>query len=436
MLAHGGGEEEGTAAQSAGSLASVAAFATVTSLFFGWGFVSANNDPLIAALREIFTLSYTEALLTQIVSFVAFGLMSLPAAALLHRLGSNRTILLALATMIAGCLIVQMTAVLTIYHVVLLGLFVLASGLTMLQVAANPLAATLGPPERSHFRLTFAQAFNSLGVVFGVHIGSRIMLTGEVFSANGGHSYSDAERLTAIASVNTAFLLIAGLLLTLMLVYWSACRTIDRVAVPEAPEVITNPFVALRSKWTLFGAVAIALYVGAEVSIGSIMINFLNQAEILGLSFDEAGSYLANLYWGGALVGRFLGSALLTRIRASVLLAIAATGAVTMCGLALLMSGTIAGYAALAVGLFNSIMFPTIFTLTLERSGVSRAATSGLLFLAIAWGAPLPLVVGLVADATSLSGSFVVPAIAYLFIVVFAVSCTQYAPRLSSTSRA
>ena len=351
--------------------------------------------------------------------------MSLPAAALLQKLGSNRTIMLALATMIAGCLIVQVTAVLTVFHVVLAGLFVLAAGLTVLQVAANPLAAALGPPASSHFRLTIAQAFNSLGVVVGVHVGSRIMLSGEVFEVQQAGTLSAPEQLAAIASVNAAFLTIAALLASLMCVYWMAQKRIERAAEDESAGTTGSPFAALGSKWAIFGAAAIALYVGAEVSIGSIMINYLNQPETLGLSYDEAGTYLANLYWGGALVGRFLGSWLLTRIRASHLLTLAASGAVVMCLLVVFTSGPLAAYAALAVGLFNSIMFPTIFTLTLERSAASRAATSGLLCLAIAGGAPVPLLVGLIADTTSLSVAFFAPALAYVFITVFAWSCRQ-----------
>lgn len=358
-------------------------------------------------------------------SFIAFGLMSLPAAALLERLGSNRTILFALATMIAGCMIVQITAVLTVFHVVLAGLFVLAAGLTVLQVAANPLAAALGPPASSHFRLTIAQAFNSLGVVVGVHVGSRIMLSGAVFESPQPGTLSASGKLSAIASVNAAFLTIAVLLASLTFVYWMARKRIESAVDDEPSGTSGKPFAALGSKWAIFGAVAIALYVGAEVSIGSIMINYLNQPGTLGLSYDEAGAYLANLYWGGALVGRFVGSWLLTRIRASHLLTLAALGAVAMCLLVVSTSGPLAAYAALAVGLFNSIMFPTIFTLTLERSAASRAATSGLLCLAIAGGAPLPLLVGLIADTMSLSFSFLVPALAYAFITVFAFSCRQ-----------
>jgi FHS family L-fucose permease-like MFS transporter len=396
------------------------AFTSVTTLFFAWGFISSNNDPLIVSLRAIFSLSYTEALATQLVFFLGYGLMSLPAASISNRIGPVRTILLALAVMIAGCLLVLPSATFDAYPPILAALFVLAIGITTLQVAANPLAAALGPPERSHFRLTLAQAFNSLGVVIGVHYGSRIMLGDRVLAQAHGPITDPLERAEALGAVTHAFLIIAALLAVLLLFIWIQRGRITgamagMIVIPEA-----SVLDAVRSRWARFGAVAIGLYVGAEVSIGSIMINFLNQPGTLGLPLAEGGAYLANFYWGGALVGRFVGSWLLTRVAAGRLLALAAVAAALLCGIVTLGAGPITGYAALAVGLFNSIMFPTIFTLTLERSGVSQASTSGLLCLAIAGGAVLPILVGLVADELSLGRAFAVPLIAYVVIALFA----------------
>jgi FHS family L-fucose permease-like MFS transporter len=184
----------------------------------------------------------------------------------------------------------------------------------------------------------------------------------------------------------------------------------------------------LRSRWAIFGAVAIGVYVGAEVSIGSIMINFLNQPDVLALRLEDAGGYLANFYWGGALVGRLVGTLLLTRVRAARLLAICGVIAALLCATVLVAHGPIAGYAALAVGLFNSIMFPTIFSITLERSGVSQSATSGLLCLAIFGGAVLPLAVGAIADRFGLALAFVVPLMAYACIAAFALAARDGAP--------
>lgn len=398
------------------------AFAAVTTLFFAWGFITSNNDPLIVAMRASFDLDYTEALLTQIVFFLAYGLLSLPAAWLTNRIGAVDMILASLGTMACGCLLVAASTGEGDFRPILGALFVLAGGFTALQVAANPLAAQLGPAHRSHFRLNFAQAFNSLGVVIGVHFGSLVMLGDPALRAIRGQAIDVGSRAQILDSVEHAFLIMAALLGALLLVFLVLRSSLIRAA-PRQPRVAsTGMFDALRSPWALFGAISIGLYVGAEVSIGSIMINFLNQRSVLALPFDHAGAYLANFYWGGALCGRLIGTALLTRIRATHLLAACGTVAALLCILVVAMDGSIAGYAALAIGLFNSIMFPTIFTITLERSGVSQSSTSGLLCLAIFGGAVLPIAVGTVADHFGLNAAFVIPLLAYAFIAFFAVA--------------
>ena len=398
------------------------AFAAVTTLFFAWGFITSNNDPLIVALRAAFHLDYTEALLTQIVFFVAYGLLSLPVAWLTSRVGAVDMILGSLGMMALGCLLVGISTHAVDFRPILAALFVLAGGFTALQVAANPLAAELGSPERSHFRLNFAQAFNSLGVVLGVHFGSLVML-GEPALRTVSKSVIDVGRRTELLhAVESAFLLMAAMLFAL-LVFLVFLRGFLIKAVPNHRTVApARMFEALRSPWAVFGAVAIGLYVGAEVSVGSIMINFLNQASILGLPLDDAGAYLANFYWGGALCGRLVGTALLTRVRATPLLAACGITAALLCFAVLTMHGPVAGYAALAIGFFNSIMFPTIFTLTLERSGVSQSSTSGLLCVAIFGGAVLPMAVGQIADRFGLGASFAVPLIAYVVIAFFALA--------------
>jgi len=396
------------------------AFAAVTSLFFAWGFITSNNDPLIVALRATFHLDYTEALLTQIVFFLAYGLLSLPAAWLTSRVGAVDMILASIAVMAFGCLLVVLSTQTGNFWPVLLALFVLASGFTALQVAANPLAAELGSPERTHLRLNFAQAFNSLGVVLGVHFGSLVML-GEPALRAAPYSGSNAvHRAQLLDGIDRAFLIMAGLLGTLLLLFVMLRRFLIRVAPRQRSGASAGMFEALRSRSAVFGAIAIGLYVGAEVSIGSIMINFLNQPSVMSLPFDDAGAYLANFYWGGALLGRLVGTALLTRIPASRMLASCGIAAALLCFTVLTVGGPVAGYAALSVGLFNSIMFPTIFTLTLERSGVSQSSTSGLLCVAICGGALLPMAVGAIADNLGLRASFVIPLAAYSFIVCFA----------------
>jgi FHS family L-fucose permease-like MFS transporter len=403
------------------ALRSSGAFATVTTLFFAWGFITSNNDPLIAALKASFHLSYTEALMTQLVSFAAYGFMSIPAAMILHRIGSVNTILLALATMMTGCLLVQFVTRYELYGAILMSLFVLGLGITMLQVAANPLAAALGPPERSHFRLTFAQAFNSLGVVLGVNFGSRVMLGGLPIKISSSVAIQSAQRVHTLSAVTHAFRIIAVLIGLLMGFIWLWRARISSEATRGGEAGGGSILSALRSRWAIAGSFAIGLYVGAEVSIGSIMINFLNQPGILKLPLEIAGFYLANIYWMGALAGRFIGSYLLTRMAAPSLLMIAGSCAAVLCLTVVVTHGPLAGYAALAVGLFNSIMFPTIFTITLERAPIAQATTSGLLCLAIVGGAILPYTVGVFADTASLSLAFAVPMVAYAYITVFAL---------------
>jgi FHS family L-fucose permease-like MFS transporter len=398
------------------------AFAAVTTLFFAWGFITSNNDPLIVALRAAFSLNYTEALLTQIVFFLAYGILSLPAAWLTSRVGPVDMILGALAVMAGGCLLVVFSTNFGAFWPILGALFVLASGFTALQVAANPLAADLGAQKRTHFRLNFAQAFNSLGVVIGVHFGSLVMLGDPALQSGGHGAMSVASRGEVLQAVDRAFIMMATLLGALLLLFALIRRFLAEVAPHQPPPVPAGMFEALRSRWAIFGAIAIGLYVGAEVSVGSIMINFLNQPHVLGLSFEDAGGHLANFYWGGALCGRIIGTLLLTRVRASRLLTACGLAAGLLCVVVLASDGPQAGYAALSIGLFNSIMFPTIFTITLERSGVSQSATSGLLCLAIFGGALLPICVGTLADQLGLGAAFAIPLLAYLFIALFALS--------------
>lgn len=395
-------------------------FAPVVSLFFAWGFLAANNDPLVAALRAIFRLSYTEALLTQIVSFMAFGLISLPAARLLAWTGPARTIIFALCAMIAGCLIIQGTRIVHDYRLVLAGLFVAGGGITTLQVAANPIAAFAGPPEGSHFRLTLAQFFNSLGMICGVYFGARMILRG------GLHD---------LRAVQDAFLMLAGGLALLAAGIWHFRRAILSAAARVPASTEDGISSAFRSRWALTGAAAIAFYVGAEVTIGSLMINFLAAPERLGLSLAEAGYRLAAFYWGGALAGRLLGALLMIRVPAARLLVGAATITAALCAVALAGSGPLAAYAALSIGLFNAIMFPTIFALTLERSQASVPATSGLLCLGIAFGAPVPLLAAQIADRIGIAFAFSAPLAAYLYILLFALLCARQSSGVLSLAK-
>jgi len=400
-----------------------AAFAAVTTLFFAWGFITSTIDPLIPSVRTIFHLSYTQSMLTQFAFFMAYGVVSMPGAALVARLGYARSIVYALMAMIVGCLFIPVATHVQHYELVLVALFIIASGITVLQVAANPLAAALGPPARSHFRLTFSQAFNSLGTVIGPYFGSMLMLRGGVFAAQGAAADGSEVRAASLRNIDTSFLLIAAVIAVLVVFIWRFSARLNRSA-PAAGPAHDSVFHALQSRWALLGGAAIFLYVGAEVSIGSMMINFLHQHEVLDVTLDRAGQLLS-LYWFGAMVGRFVGSALLTRVRASALLCVFAAAAALLCLSVSQGTGLVAAACAIAVGLFNSIMFPTIFTVTLERSSASAAATSGLLCMAIVGGAILPPAAGLIADSAGLHSAFLLPMAAYAAISLFAMTAAK-----------
>lgn len=398
------------------------AFIAVTTLFFAWGFITAMIDPLIPSVRAIFSLSYTQSMLTQFAFFMSYGIVSLPGAALVARAGYGRSILIALVGMIVGCLFIPVATYVQRYELVLVALFIIGSGITVLQLAANPLAAVLGTPDRSHYRLTLSQSFNSLGTVISPYLGSMLLLRGGVFASNGA-AVDDAGRAASLHNIDTGFLAIAVMLALLLVFIWRSSTRLNNSAPPPAP-AHDSVLHALRSRWALLGAAAIFLYVGAEVSIGSTLINFLHQPDMLDVTLDRAGQISA-VYWLGAMIGRFVGSVLLTRMRATLLLSMAAAVAAILCLCVNQGTGLAAAVCALAVGLCNSIMFPTIFTLTLERSSASAAGTSGLLCMAIIGGAILPQLAGRVADAAGLHAAFLVPMVAYVAITVFAVRAAK-----------
>ncbi|WP_442680046.1 sugar MFS transporter [Sphingomonas sp. ASY06-1R] len=397
------------------------AFIYITTLFFIWGAVTSVNDVLIPAVKEIFTLTDTQGFLTQFAFFMAYGVVSLPAALVVSRLGAARSIILALAIMVVGCLLMPVATHWRTYTIVLVALFVIASGITLLQVSANPLSAVLGPSEKSHFRLVLSQAFNSLGTVIGPYVAAHTLLQGGLFS--GGEA-TEAKIVESLGRIDLAYYFIAGVIVLLAIFLFSVRGRIAAAA-PAADASAASVGAAFRSKWAMLGAATIFLYVGAEVSIGSTMVNFLEQPDILGLAAVEAGK-LVSLYWLGAMVGRFLGSGLLTRIPASGLLLFVAGAAAVLCLIVSQIAGQPAAVLAISIGLFNAIMFPVIFTLTLERSRAPAASVSGLLCMAIVGGALVPLVFAYVADITaSRSIAFQVPMLCYLLIAAFALAAAR-----------
>ena len=403
------------------------AFASITTLFFAWGFITVTIDPLIASLKAIFALSYAEVMLAQFAFFLAYGVVSLPAAAIVKRLGYVGAILVALATMIAGCFVVPVATHYQTFALVLVALFIIAGGITVLQVAANPLAAALGPPARSHLRLVLSQAFNSLGTALAPYLMSSVVLVGGMFAAAEGTAATAAQRAESLRHIDQAFMAMAAFIALLALFIFLVRGRLGGVAPLHGHGEDASVARALRSRWALLGAAGIFLYVGAEVSIGSTLTNFLHQPDVFGVPLARAGQLVA-VYWTCAMVGRFAGSALLTRVHAATLLAVAAACAAALCLTVRLTPGPAAGVAALSIGLMNSIMFPVIFTLTLERSSASRAATSGLLCMAIVGGAFLPRLVGVMADATGLRSAYIVPLLAYACICAFALAAGRAAP--------
>ena len=431
--------------QSRQSAGVTGAYVIVTCLFFAWGFITALNDPLVAAVKGIFTLSRFEAQFIAFAFFIAYGLISFPAAALLSRTRAMPSIVAALVMMIVGCALILAAANLAIFPLVLVGLFVLASGITILQVAANPLVAALGNPRYSHFRLTFSQTFNSLGTFIAPILGAHLFLKG--VEVKEGTVITAAVRSQALGGIDTAYLWLCGIIAILAVFMWLSRRTVSS-AVSENPGGSGQQIGALirdaiSSPWALFGGLAIFLYVGAEVAIGTQMTAFLNDNGIWGLSdapfrvpllgptmgsdgihgvsVEEAGKAVA-FYWGGAMVGRAVGSLLLARVSAPKLLAVFTAIACAMCLYVATVGGVTAGFVALAIGLFNSIMFPVIFTITLERSSASAEATSGLLCTAIVGGALIPLLVGKLSEFMGYHGALVVPALCYAVLCLFAIA--------------
>jgi FHS family L-fucose permease-like MFS transporter len=400
------------------------AYAIVTCLFFAWGFITSLVDPLVAAVKGIFHLSDVEAQLSASAFFIAYGVMSLPGAVLLARKKAVNTVLISLGLMVAGCLIMLLAANIAVYELVLLGLFTLASGITVLQVAANPLAAALGRPERSHFRLTFSQTFNSLGTFIGPYLGAHLFLKG--LEVKQGSVITEQVRDQSLAGIDRAFFWIAGLIILVAAVIWLGRRVINASATHAGEEtarrgVFATLADAASSPWALFGGLAIFLYVGAEVAIGTQMALFLNSERVWDIPLEQAGK-MVSLYWGGAMVGRLIGSGLLTRVPAPALLTVFTGLACAMCLYVFSVGGVSAGYVALAIGLFNSIMFPVIFTITLERSTASEEATSGFLCFSIVGGAAIPPLVGLVSQNSDYVTAFIVPALCYAVLCFFAVS--------------
>jgi len=391
--------------------------ALVVTLFFIWGFATVLVDTLVPKLKATFALSYAEVMLTQFSFFLAYLVVSLPAGLLIARIGYIHGIIVGLLLMAVGCVLFAPAASLGIFPGFLLALFVMAAGITILQVSANPLIAILGTQETSHSRLTLAQAFNSLGTTVGPFVGAAFILAANTPPpSDAAPALLDAYRHAEAQAVQTPFLGIACVLLVVAASFWWSRRA--AASFPDQPEIARPALAPLRKPRLALGALSIFLYVGAEVSIGSLLINYLMQASILNVDPAMAGR-LISLYWGGAMVGRFLGSAVLRRVAAGSVLVACALGAAALAGISAATIGLVAAIAVLAVGLCNSIMFPTIFALAIENLGDETPQGSGILCVAIVGGAVVPVATGLAADAFGLATALLVPAACYLWIAAY-----------------
>ncbi|MBU6252366.1 MAG: sugar MFS transporter [Alphaproteobacteria bacterium] len=393
----------------------------VMALFFIFGGITSLNDVIIPKLKELFTLNYMQAMLVQSAFFAAYFVISIPGAALVKRVGYMRGAVFGLLTMMAGCLLFIPASKSATFEVFLLALFVLASGITIVQVVSNPLISLLGPSRTAHSRLTFAQAFNSLGTTIFPYVGS-ILILGSLATVSASQlsgAALAAYRVAETQAVVNAYLGLAAALLVVAAVVWFNRGRLKGERHDEAS--ILKSFGLLRQKRFGFGAACIFLYVGAEVAIGSLIVNYLMQAHVLALPEQAAGK-LIPIYWGGALVGRFIGSAVLRMVSPGKVLAVCAAAAISLIALSANSTGAIAAYALLAIGLANSIMFPTIFSLACEGLGPKAAAGSGIICIAIVGGAVIPPLTGQLADMTgSLSIALALPAICYAIIAGFGV---------------
>ena len=396
------------------------AMAMVTTLFFAWGFLTCLNDILIPHLKGLFDLNYTKAMLVQFAFFASYCAFAYPSAKIIDFLGYKRAMVIGLCTMGLGAILFVPAASVPSYPLFLGALIILAAGMTILQTSANPYVAVLGPARTASSRLNLTQAFNSLGTTVAPTFGSILILgavtapvTVEVLRAM---SPSDRRiyQISQAASIKTPYIGLAIALFALAAVI--AFFKLPRIQSAEAHGDVHDSIWHYRH--LVLGAVGIFVYVGGEVAIGSFLTNYLNRPEIGNLSLKDAADML-KYYWGGAMVGRFVGSALLQKIPAGKLLAFNGVMAGLLVAVSMMTTGHVAMWSILLVGLFNSIMFPSIFTLAIDGLGPLSGDGSGLLVAAIVGGAIIPLVQGFFADRIGIQHAFFLPVLCYIYIAYY-----------------
>ena len=415
----------------------------LTTLFFLWGFITVLVDSLVPRLKDVFEMSYAKTVLVQFAFFTAFFVVSVPAGAILSKIGYRKGIVLGLIIMALGCLLFYPAAEFRNFTIFLIGYFTLAGGITVLQVAANPYVALLGSEEGASSRLNLSQAFNSLGTTIAPVVGALFLLSDSVKTSEEINALSTLEKVdyyaAEAATVQTPFLLIATFIGILAVVF--AFIKLPKV-MQESPK--GGYLSLLRNKLMLMGALGIFVYVGAEVSIGSFLVNYfddmnlavlvaenelmMNIANTIASTFNKSFSnsdpksllgIFIIFYWGGAMIGRFVGAYLTKIIAPGKVLSIFALLAILMIVISINTQGLLSMWSILAVGLFNSIMFPTIFTLTLEGLGDLKAQASGLLCMAIVGGAIIPFVFGGLIDSFGFKTAFILTMLCYGYILYY-----------------
>ncbi len=379
----------------------------VTMLFFMWGFLTCLNDILVPHLKAVFDLTYTQVMFIQFTFFGAYFIMSIPSGKIISLFGYQKGIVIGLLTAGLGALLFYPAASTISYPLFLTALFVLASGITLLQVAANPYVAVLGKPETASSRLNLTQAFNSLGTTIAPYFGGILILSSVVAMT--------PQEEAAMVQMPYVGLAIALVILAVVMAKFK----LPVIATVEDHHAKSGKLSdALKHRHLVLGAVGIFVYVGAEVSIGSFLVNFMGQPEIAGLK-EAAAAGFVSYYWGGAMVGRFVGSALLQKINAGKLLGIFALITFGLVLTTVFTTGHVAMWTILSVGLFNSIMFPTIFTLGIDGLGKLTSQGSSVLIMAIVGGAIIPVAQGALADTYGIQHAFILPALCYLYIVYY-----------------
>ncbi|MDA8972576.1 sugar MFS transporter [Saprospiraceae bacterium] len=390
------------------------AFIFLVSLFFMWAFLTALNDILVPFVKELFEFGYTEAALIQFCFFGAFFIMGYPASVILDKYGYKTGIVIGLTLMGIGALLFYPASVMVYYPLFLGALFVLATGVTILQVAANPYVAVLGPPETAASRLNLAQGVNSMAKVIAPVFGGVLILSGiEVLSKE---QQAEAVQMPYVG------LAIALFLLASIFAFITLPNLRDLDSVKESNKIVVKDKNSIFDfPYLLLGAGAIFMYVGAEVTIASFMVNFLGEESIAGLDSKSASKYLS-FYWGGLMVGRFIGAAVLQKMKSQTLLAIMAVVAIIFLITGITMTGWTAGWAIILIGFCNSIMWSNIFTLSIDGLGKFTSKGSGLLVMAIVGGAFVPLLHGYLADKIGLQSSYSVAIFCYAYILFYATN--------------